>query len=95
LPKEIHPTITALSEQLCLRHQSAVELIDRLEKRSALRRRHKEEDRRKVLIELTPNGVSPLQKLSVLHWEELRNFGSALSESLHAVMHHFTQGTNR
>ena len=72
-----------------------MELIDRLEKRGALRRRHREEDRRNVLIELTPNGVSPLHQLSVLHWEELRNFGSALSESLHADMQHFTHGTNR
>ncbi len=88
LPKGSRPTITALSQQLCLRHHSTVELVDRLAERGALRRRHSDEDQREVLVELTPHGEVLLHRLSVLHWEELRVSAPALSESLRAVMCH-------
>ena len=81
------PTITTLSSRLCLRHHSTVELVNRLVERGAARRRHGEEDRREVLVELTPYGEELLEKLSVLHWEELRTAGPALSDSLHAILH--------
>lgn len=88
LPAGTPPTVRAISEQLCLRHHSAVELIDRLVERGALRRRPGDEDHREVLVELTPYGKMLLHRLSVLHWEELRVSGPALSESLRAVMQH-------
>jgi DNA-binding MarR family transcriptional regulator len=88
LPKGIRPTITALSQQLCLRHHSMVELVDRLEERGAVLRRHSEEDQREVFVELTPRGEELLHRLSLLHWEELRVSGPALSDSLHAVIPH-------
>lgn len=88
LPKGTRPTVTALSHQLCLRHHSTVELIDRLVERGALRRRHGDQDHREVLVEVTPHGEDLLHRLSVLHWEELRVSGPALSESLSAVMNH-------
>jgi|GEM_PF-1233877 len=87
LPRDMRPTITALSQQLCLRHHSTVELIDRLVERGAVRRRHSDEDQREVLVELTSHGEALLHRLSVLHWEELRISGPALSESLRAVMY--------
>ena len=87
LPKGTRPTITALSQQLCLRHNSTVELINRLVDQGALRRRHGDQDHREVLVELTPHGEALLRRLSVLHWEELRVSGPALSESLQAVLH--------
>jgi DNA-binding MarR family transcriptional regulator len=65
-----------------------VELIDRLVERGALRRRHGNDDHREVLVELTSHGEALLHRLSVLHWEELRVSGPALSESLWAVMKH-------
>lgn len=88
LPRNTRPTVTAISRQLCLRHHSTVELIDRLVERGALRRRHGDLDHREVLIELTAYGKLLLHRLSVLHWEELRVSGPALSESLRAVMEH-------
>jgi DNA-binding MarR family transcriptional regulator len=87
LPQGVRPTVTAISRQLCLRHHSTVELIDRLVERGALRRRHGDRDHREVLVELTPHGEDLLHSLSILHWEELRVSGPALSESLWAVMH--------
>lgn len=87
LPGDTRPTITALSHQLCLRHHSTVELVDRLVDRGAARRRHGDQDHREVLIELTPYGEALLHRLSVLHWEELRVSGPALAESLRVVGH--------
>jgi len=88
LPKGTRPTITALSRQLCLRHHTTVELVDRLVDHGALKRRHGEQDHREVLVELTPHGEMLLHRLAVLHREELRVSGPALCESLQAVMRH-------
>jgi DNA-binding MarR family transcriptional regulator len=87
LPEGTRPIVTALSSRLCLRHHSTVELINRLVERGAVIRRHSQEDRREVLVELTPHGEHLLGMLSVLHWEELQNSGPALSEALQAVVH--------
>lgn len=86
LPENIRPTISSLSARLCLRHHSTVELANRLEERGAIVRRHGEEDRREVLIELTPQGEQILQQLSLLHWQELRTAGPALLEALEQIV---------
>lgn len=87
LPEGTRPTVTALSSRLCLRHHSTVELIDRLVERGAVVRRHSNQDRREVLVELTPHGEQLLQQLSLLHWQELQTAGPSLSEALHAIVH--------
>src|SRR5579863_7665469 len=56
LPEGTRPTVSALSQRLCLRHHSTVELVDRLVEHGGVARRHSEQDRREVLIELTPHG---------------------------------------
>jgi DNA-binding MarR family transcriptional regulator len=91
LPEGTRPTVTALSSRLCLRHHSTVELINRLVEHGAVMRRHSEQDRREVLVDLTPHGEHLLRMLSVLHWEELQNSGPALSEALQAVVHNTTE----
>jgi DNA-binding MarR family transcriptional regulator len=95
LPEGTRPTVTALSSRLCLRHHSAVELINRLVERGAVIRRHSHEDRREVLVELTSHGEHLLGMLSVLHWEELKNFGPALSEALQADVHNTAEERRR
>ncbi|MFL6353226.1 MAG: MarR family winged helix-turn-helix transcriptional regulator [Bryobacteraceae bacterium] len=95
LPEGTRPTVTAVSSRLCLRHHSTVELINRLVERGVVIRRHSEEDRREVLIELTARGEQLLRMLSVLHWEELQNSGPALSEALQAVVHNGTEDGRR
>src|SRR5438309_5415760 len=72
LPAGTRPTIRAISSRLCLRHNSTVELVNRLAERGALVRRPCEQDRREVLVELTPHGEELLRRLSVLHWGELQ-----------------------
>ncbi|MBV8631003.1 MAG: MarR family transcriptional regulator [Silvibacterium sp.] len=92
LPKGVRPTITALSRQLCLRHHSTVELVDRLVDHGALRRRPGELDHREVLVELTPKGEELLRRLAIVHRKELRVSGPALCESLRAVVQHCSNG---
>ncbi len=88
LPEGTRPTVTALSQRLCLRHHSTVELIDRLVGQKAVVRRPSDVDHREVLIELTPHGEDLLHRLSILHRQELRTSGPALSEALSAVLAH-------
>ena len=95
LPDGIRPTITALSSRLCLRHHSTVELIDRLVERGAVVRRHSDQDRREVIVELTPHGEQLLRQLSVLHWQELQISGPALSNALRAIVHHIAADRSR
>ncbi len=54
--------------------------------RGVVVRQPSEEDRREALIALTPAGEEALQRLSVLHWQELRKHEPALSEALQAIM---------
>jgi DNA-binding MarR family transcriptional regulator len=88
LPEGSRPNVRTLSQRLCLRHHSTVEIIDRLVEQGALTRRHSDQDRCEVLIELTRHGEELLHQLSVLLWQELRVSGPALSESLSAVLAH-------
>ena len=86
LPEGTRATVTALSQRLCLRHHSTVELIDRLVGQRAVVRRPSDLDHREVLIELTPHGEELLHRLSVLHWQELRVSGPAFFEALSALL---------
>jgi DNA-binding MarR family transcriptional regulator len=95
LPEDARPTVTALSTRLCLRHHSTVELINRLVERGAAVRRHATEDRREVLVELTPHGEELLSKLSVLHKQELRNLVPALLQALQIMNHAPEDGSGR
>ena len=80
--------MTALSHRLCLKHHSTVELINRLEQRGAVVRHHSDQDRREVLIELTPFGEAILEKLSRLHWQEVQSLAPALSSALETIVNH-------
>jgi DNA-binding MarR family transcriptional regulator len=76
------PTIRVAAERLQIRHNSAVELVQRSEERGLLRRRKGETDRREVLLHLTPRGERLLKRLSLAHRAELRSAGPALAASL-------------
>src|SRR2546421_11496176 len=54
LPAGEQPTIRYLAERLQIRHNSAVELVDRSEKRGLVRRVEDAKDLRRVLVQLTP-----------------------------------------
>jgi DNA-binding MarR family transcriptional regulator len=81
-------TIGLLAERLQIQHHSAVELIDRLEKRGLVRRTRSREDRRQVLVQLTPTGDRKLKRISLPHREELRVAGSRLLRALEDFISH-------
>src|SRR5262245_26877069 len=78
-------TIGALAAWLHLRHHSMVELVDRTEARGLIRRERAEDDRRQVLVRLTPLGESLLSRLALVHRGELRMVGPALLRALRTL----------
>lgn len=86
LPEGAEPTITELAERIQIKHHSAVELIDRLAERGFVRRRRTGADRRKVLVEITPEGNRVLRHLSVQHRAELQTAGPALLAVLESLL---------
>jgi len=71
LPEGERPTITALATRLCLKHHSAIELVTRLVERGFAVRRRSRDDRREVLVELTPSGENILKKPEDRHIREM------------------------
>lgn len=86
LPEGARPTVTTLALRLCLKHHSAVELVNRLVERGVAVRRQSQEDRREVLVELTPFGEEILEKLKDLHFRELQTKSPELCETLKAIV---------
>jgi DNA-binding MarR family transcriptional regulator len=82
LPPHTRPTIGEIAGRMMLKHHSTVELIDRLESRDLVARKHDPNDARAVLIRLTPRGRSILRRLSVAHRTELGAQGQALAAAL-------------
>lgn len=68
-------TINDLAKQLFIRHNSAVELVDRLTKEGLMIREPSRVDRRKVELRLTVRGRRVLAKLAAEHRRELERIG--------------------
>jgi DNA-binding MarR family transcriptional regulator len=75
-------SIHGLAEQLCIRHHSAVELVDRLAEWGLVVRRHDSADRRRVFLDLTEAAEQCLTALSAAHLDELRRLRPILIELL-------------
>ena len=82
LPENARPTIGELAERLQIQHHSAVELVNRLGAAGYVRRQRDGDDRREVLLSLTPRGEKVLRELSLHHRAELRSAGPALVKAL-------------
>lgn len=78
-------TVGELAERLGLKHHSAVGLVDRLESAALVKRVMHPEDRRRVLIELTPRAQQVLATLSLAHREELRKLAPLLRALLRRI----------
>jgi DNA-binding MarR family transcriptional regulator len=81
-------TIGVLAERLQIQHHSAVELMDRLEKRGMIRRQRSSSDRRKVVVELTKRGDAKLKRVSLPHRDELQTAGRKLLRALETFISH-------
>lgn len=86
LPPALRPTIGVIAERLCVQPHTAVALVDKLEEGSLLSRVRDDDDRRRVLLRLTPAGHRVLRRLSALHREQLRSIGPRLVLALRTIL---------
>jgi DNA-binding MarR family transcriptional regulator len=86
LPEDVKPTIREIASRLFIQHHSAVELVNRLEHTGAVARHPGTDDRREVLIRLTPAGRATLRKLALAHRTELERSGPELATTLQSIL---------
>ena len=86
LPAGRPATIRELAERMQLRHHSAVEMVNRLERQQLLRRERSRADRREVILHLTPRAEKILSRLARQRIAELRTAAPALVRALTAVI---------
>lgn len=77
--------IRDVANRMQIQHHSAVELINRLEHGGYVQRERGCEDRREVLLALTPKGERVLAELAWHHHEELKNAAPKLVAALRRV----------
>ena len=68
-------SINDLAQQLLIKHNSAVGLVDRLANEGLVVREASTVDRRKVELRLSSRGREVLARLAAMHREELRRIG--------------------
>ena len=71
-----------LADQLLLTHQAAVQMLDRLSRAGLAEREPSSEDRRSVIIRLTPKGEALVSDLAAQHLEAMLGQEPLLTESL-------------
>ncbi len=86
LPEDAEATVRTLADRLMLKHNSTVELIDRLETHGYVRRNQNQDDRRRVRVELLPRGKKLVEKVARQRLTELRTEGAELVNALNALM---------
>lgn len=86
IPLGMRPRIRNLATRLQVQHNSAVEMVNRLEAGGYVRRERAESDRREVLLALTAKGEKVLAELALHHHEELQEAAPRLVMALRKVM---------
>jgi|SRR5580704_9847518 DNA-binding MarR family transcriptional regulator len=86
MPEGNSATIQHLASRLLVRHNTAVERIDRLARMGLLRRTHSRTDHRVVFIALSPRGKRIVEKLARKRVQELRRSGHELIAALTKVI---------
>src|SRR6204780_467487 len=86
MPPGVRPRIRELATRMQIRHHSAVELVNRLEAGGFVHRARARDDRREVLLALTPKGEKVLAELALHHHDELRSAGPELVTALRRIM---------
>lgn len=79
-------SVKELSEIMLLRHNTTVELADRLERGGFILRMPDPADGRRALLTLSRTGEKALAGLAAAHMTELRDQGPKLIKALKAVM---------
>jgi DNA-binding MarR family transcriptional regulator len=84
-PQRRHPAIGEIDDRLQEKHNSVIELVNRLERRQLIQRQRDRDDRRVVHLSLTPAGEALLRKVVSLSLTELRTEAPDLVEALSDV----------
>ncbi len=84
-PEDQRVSINDLAQQLLIKHNSAVELVDRLVHEGLVLREPSNVDRRKVELRLTERGRQVLAKLAAMHRHELQRVGPILERFFAAL----------
>jgi DNA-binding MarR family transcriptional regulator len=86
VPAGRKPTIGFVAQRLHLRHNTTVELVDRMEKRNLLRRVRSTDDRRVVELHVTPSAKAALKQLVNHRIQELTVLAPAFLYALDILL---------
>ena len=87
-PEGMAVTIAYAAERLGLKHNSAVELVDRSVREGLLTRKADAADKRRAILHITPRGRQLLGRLSGDHARELNELGPRLERALRQIRLH-------
>jgi DNA-binding MarR family transcriptional regulator len=85
-PDDRAATISYIAERMLLRHNSAVELVDRAERAGLVLRIADESDHRRSVVQITAEAEAVLSKLVVRHLAELQSEGPVLIRALETII---------
>ena len=85
-PEGERVSIAGLAQQLLIKHNSAVGLVDRLVEEALVVRQASSTDRRKVELRLSARGRDVLARLASVHRAELQRIGPALKRVIAEVL---------
>jgi DNA-binding MarR family transcriptional regulator len=86
IPPDKESSISYIAERMVVRHNTAVELVDRAEKAGLVHRVADRNDHRRSLVEITPKGNDLLAELVPIHLAEVRTGDGELLRSLQQLI---------
>jgi DNA-binding MarR family transcriptional regulator len=87
-PESTTVTIAYLADRLGLKHNSAVELVDRSENEGLVARSEDPADRRRTILRVTRKGHQLLSRLAGQHAQELNEAAPRLMHALEHIRKH-------
>lgn len=95
VPEGQERSISHVAERMLLRHNSAVELVDRAQRLGLVRRVTDESDHRRSLLEITERGQQLLSVLVEEHLKEIEAKGPEISRALQRLISARPRGVKR
>ena len=95
MPEGMAPTIANVAKRMLLKHNSAVELVDRAIEKRLLRRSGDASDHRRILLQVTPQGERLLASLAEFHTRELEQWGPELVHALDRILRASPRGASQ
>jgi DNA-binding MarR family transcriptional regulator len=86
MPEEMAPTIVNVAARMLLKHNSAVELVNRSVEQGLLCRSSDQADHRCILLRISARGERILASLSEFHTRELEQSGPELVRALNRIL---------